>query len=231
MAPNSVDDTYLGCLNEMKSKVQKEYLPNEINKDKDFKEAWDMAEKAYMKTRTLEKEQAKAIYVYTLNEPKIYLDFNSAVRTQKSEYRTTFGYHALHFFLTSALQTLNAHKPVEKRCLTGFRRANSSFSQDVLNKEIRFGSFTSSSLGSYPKPEIFGDKSCFEIFTCLGAEITHYSKFKDGEREVLIPPYEIFKVTSIEKREDMKSLPCEVVYKVKSTCKYLSNLNCALFPK
>ncbi len=169
-----------------------------------------------------------AIYVYTLDKPKIYLDFNHAVQTRKSKYKTTFRYHTLHFFLTDALQTLNARKPEAERCLTGYRRVNSSFRQDVLNKMIRFGSFTSSSMGCYPSAERFGDKSCFEIVTCSGADVSLYSKLGESEREALIPPYEVFKVTKIERRSDQKSLPCEVVYKLKSTRKTLSNLNCAL---
>lgn len=225
MAPDSVDDMYKDCHEKM-SKVQNEYLQNEKNIDENFKNAWDTAVKRTIKGR-LSKEQAAAIYVYTMNEPRIYLEFNNAVRTQRSEYKTTFRYHALHFFLTSALQSLNARK---KTCLTGFRRVNSYFSQDVVNKKIRFGSFTSSSLGSWPKHEIFGDKSCFEIYTCLGAEISLYSKV-ESEGEVLIPPYEVFKVTEIKKRADNVNLPCEVVYKVKSTETYQSNLNCALFLK
>lgn len=224
MAADSVDDMYIGCNEEMKSKVQNEYLQNEKNMDGNFQKAWDIAVKRKIKG-ALSKKQAAAIYVYTLDEPRIYPEFNNAVRTQQSEYKTTFRYHAFHFFLTSALQSLNARKSEEERCLTGFRRVNSYFSQNVLENQIRFGSFTSSSLGSWPKPERFGNKSCFEISTCLGADISLYSKHEYAEREVLIPPYEVFKVIKIEKRADNENLPCEVVYKVNSTDTFQSNLN------
>ncbi|KAM9363648.1 NAD(P)(+)--arginine ADP-ribosyltransferase 2-like [Symphorus nematophorus] len=224
MAPNSVDDMYHGCKDKMRSKVQK-YLWDEKNTDKNFNWAWHEAEK--YNPNTLGKEQAMAIYVYSLEKPNIYEDFNNAVRTQKFMYQTKFRYHALHFFLTDALQTLKAHK--KKRCLTGYRGVNKFFSQDVLNKEIRFGSFTSSSRAGYSVAKKFGDKSCFEIKTCFGADITSYSKFKN-EAEVLIPPYEVFKVKKIIKRSEHKNLPCEVVYRLRSTG-VLSNLNCALFPK
>lgn len=227
MAPNSVDDMYDGCKDKMK-KVEKEYLQNEKNKDKQFKEAWDKAENA-LKPKNKKNPPAMwkvAIYVYTLVEPKIYLDFNNAVRTQRFEYNTTFRYHALHFFLTDALQTLNKNA----KCFTGYRRVNSSFtSQDVLNKEIRFGSFTSSAMGGYPSAERFGDESCFKIFTCSGADISEHSTVK-SENEVLIPPYEVFKVTKIERRSDQKSLPCKVVYTVKRQ-RTVSNTNCTLITK
>ncbi|CAJ1052708.1 NAD(P)(+)--arginine ADP-ribosyltransferase 1-like isoform X2 [Xyrichtys novacula] len=239
MAPNAVDDMYHGCKDKMEYRVKKEYLINERNKDKNFTLAWSEAEKYYNKkwkrhkgkrpSSSLGKEQIMAIYVYSLNKPKIYLDFNDAVRTQKSKYKTTFRYHSMHFFLTDALQTLNARKPEDERCVTGYRRVNSYFSQDVLNKAVRFGSFTSSSMGWYPSSDRFGDKSCFEIVTCFGADVSLYSKLGEAEREALIPPYEVFKVTRVERRVDQKSLPCEVVYKLKSMGKTLSSLNCALF--
>ncbi|XP_031720672.1 NAD(P)(+)--arginine ADP-ribosyltransferase 1-like [Anarrhichthys ocellatus] len=239
LALNAVDDMYAGCKDKMEYRVKKEFLVNEKRKDKNFTLAWGEAEKYYNKkfkrrkgkrpSTSLGKEQIMAIYVYSLDNPKIYLDFNYAVRTQKSKYKTTFRYHALHFFLTDALQTLSTRKPGEERCLTGYRRVNGYFSQDVLNKVIRFGSFTSSSMGWYPSAERFGDKSCFEIVTCSGADVSLYSKLGEAEREALIPPYEVFKVTKIERRSGQKSLPCEVVYKLKSVGKTLSNLNCALF--
>ncbi|XP_049428218.1 ecto-ADP-ribosyltransferase 5-like [Epinephelus fuscoguttatus] len=239
MAPNSVDDMYNGCKDNMKFKVQTEYLQNEKNRDRNFKQAWDEAEKydtQKWKRRKgkrppnyLGKEQAVAIYAYTLDKPSIYSDFNNAVRTQRPEYSTTFRYHAFHFFLTDALQTLNTRKPQAERCLTGYRRVNSYFCQNVLNKVVRFGSFTSSSMGWYPNPVKFGDKSCFKIITCLGADVSLYSKLGESEREVLIPPYEAFKVTKIERRSKQRDLPCEVVYTLESTRTPLSNLNCALF--
>ncbi|XP_063740217.1 LOW QUALITY PROTEIN: GPI-linked NAD(P)(+)--arginine ADP-ribosyltransferase 1-like [Eleginops maclovinus] len=237
-APNSVDDMYNGCKDKMKSKVQTEYLANKKNGDSRFKQAWLEGEnydnkkrsnkKGRQSTKALGKEQAVAIYVYTLDNPKIYPDFNEAVRTQKHEYKTRFRYHTLNFFLTDALQTLNTRKREEERNITVYRRVNSYFRQDILNKEIRFGSFTSSSMDRYASDITFGDKSCFEIITCLGADISLFSKLGESEGEVLIPPYEVFKVTNTERRSDQKTLPCEVVYYLESTGKAISNLNCAL---
>ena len=64
----------------------------------------------------------------------------------------------------------------------------------------------------------------------MGADFSLYSKL-ENQAEVLIPPYEVFKVVEIKKRSTMQpDLPCEVVYKVKSTG-YVSKLNCALFTK
>ncbi|KAM4603893.1 ecto-ADP-ribosyltransferase 5-like [Polymixia lowei] len=230
---------YVGCKDNMERKVKEEYLENERNKDKNLTIAWGAAEKYYNRkwkrrkgkrpSTTLGKPQVMAIYTYTLDKPNVYLAFNNAVRTQKSKYKTTFMYHSLHFYLTDAIQTLSARKPKAEQCLTGYRRVNTFVREKVLNKEIRFGSFTSTSLGWYPNAARFGDKSCFEILTCLGADVSLFSRLGEAEREVLIPPYEVFKVTKIKRRSEEKNLPCEVVYKVKSTGKAVSNLNCVLF--
>ncbi|XP_043969778.1 ecto-ADP-ribosyltransferase 5-like [Gambusia affinis] len=226
IAPDSVDDMYDGCEKEMKKKVAS--LLN-TEKSGEFRKAWLAAEKYYNNKwattpSTLKKEQIMAIHAYTLEQPAIYDEFNKAVRTQKSEYKTTFQYHALHFYLTRAIRSLKSNAP---ECITTYRRTNSKFETDI-NREIRFGGFTSSSRDDYLDILIFGNTSCFEITTCFGADISEFSKY-EWEKEVLIPPYEVFKVTDIQKRSEENSLPCEVVYKVKSTKKTRSSLNCALF--
>ncbi|XP_032417757.1 LOW QUALITY PROTEIN: uncharacterized protein LOC116719367 [Xiphophorus hellerii] len=113
-------------------------------------------------------------------------------------------------------------------CVKTYRRTNCKFETEI-NREIRFGGFASSSEGGYPSPH-FGDQSCFEIITCFGARISKFSMF-GWEKEVLIPPYEVFKVTDIQKRSGIQfvdNLPCKVVYKLKSTKNLRSGLNCAL---
>ncbi|XP_005807944.1 erythroblast NAD(P)(+)--arginine ADP-ribosyltransferase-like [Xiphophorus maculatus] len=230
MAENSVDDMYEGCENKMATKVKTELLAREKKMSKNFRLAWDEAAKAgKKKPKVLEKEQNMAVYAYTLDKPEIFTEFNNAVRTQRAQYTSTFQYHSLHFFLTGALRALralNARKPNTERCLTGYRRVNRKFELGVLGKEIRFGAFTSSSMGKYPRKEKFGYETCFGIYTCLGADVSLYSKFGESEGEVLVPPYEIFKVTDIKQRSGNEELPCNVVLTLKSTEKILSNLNC-----
>ncbi|MED6254492.1 hypothetical protein ATANTOWER_027569 [Ataeniobius toweri] len=166
-----------------------------------------------------------ALHAYTLENPPLYAEFNKAVRTQNRQYKTKqFKFYALHFLLTMALRSL---KSKAKECITTYRRTKSEF-KTAVNKEIRFGAFTSSSVGSYPSIT-FGDQSCFEISTCFGAEISKFSRF-ESEKEVLIPPYEVFKITDIKKSSLKNLLPCKVVYKLKSTKNPHSNLNCA-FPR
>ncbi|XP_028434731.1 ecto-ADP-ribosyltransferase 4-like [Perca flavescens] len=227
MAENSVDDMYFGCKKQMKKRVTKD-LENEKNNNPNFTRVWDRSENEVhwpIWKKVLTKNQVVAIRTYT--DEDVYGDFNAAVRTQGPWYNDTFGYHAFHFLLTTAIQDIGAKK--KKQCLTGYRKVDKYFSDNVENKSIRFGSFTSASQHDYLNAKKFGNKSCFEIFTCMGADISRYSKLK-YEAEVLIPPYEVFKVVKIEKRSMQPDLPCEVVYKVNSTG-YVSKLNCDLFPK
>ncbi|XP_043969783.1 ecto-ADP-ribosyltransferase 5-like [Gambusia affinis] len=229
MAPDSVDDMYDKCEEKMKEKIEKEFLQNEKNKNKNFEEAWSKAEEYYKsewekKKQPLMKEQIIAAHAYSLEEPALYREFNNAVRTQKSVYKTNFPYHTLHFYLTMALRTI---KPTAENCVTGYRRASCKFRKDVLNKEIRFGAFSSSSIGGYCDKK-FGEESCFEITTCFGAQISKFSAFP-SENEVLVPPYEVFKVTEVKESSEQNKLPCKVVYKLQSTKTTSSNLNCAFF--
>ncbi|KAK5603871.1 hypothetical protein CRENBAI_026455 [Crenichthys baileyi] len=224
MAPNSVDDMYYGCEDQMNKRVTP--LLNR-EKNGEFKEAWLKAEQYYktkwVNTKILKKEEIMALHAYTLENPPLYAEFNKAVRMQKCQYKKKkFKFYALHFLLTMALRSL---KSKAKQCITAYRRTKSKF-KTAVNKKIRFGAFTSSSVGSYP-PITFGDQSCFEISTCFGAEISQFSRF-ESEKEVLIPPYEVFKITDISYPKDL--LPCKVVYKLTSTKYPCSNLNCA-FPR
>ncbi|KAI3372961.1 hypothetical protein L3Q82_023394 [Scortum barcoo] len=218
MAEISVDDMYRGCEDKM-SEMAKKYLMEEKNKDQNFKDAWDEGEQYYNEkwngSKELGKEQIVAIYAYTCG--KVYRELNAAVRNQSCQYNSTFGYHAFHFYLTVAIQTLKAkEKDLGKNCTTSFRRTKSFFDLNVLNTEIRFGSFASSSKNQSINAERFGNKSCFNITTCYGAEIANFSKYPN-EEEVLIPPYEVFNVTDIQNKTENEHLPCDVVYTLKST--------------
>ncbi|KAM4595779.1 T-cell ecto-ADP-ribosyltransferase 1-like [Fundulus diaphanus] len=203
MAPNSVDDMYDGYENKMDQIIKP--LLNEEKKG-EFGEAWTAAENYYIlktmpsNTSKLKKNQIMAVHAYTLEEPPLYVKFNEALRTQKHNYKAKqFKYHAMHFFLTMALRSLNHNL----KCVTSYRRTDCYF-KTAINSEIRFGAFTSSTEGSYPPAE-FGEKSCFEIYTCFGADISKFSEF-------------------------FFCFFC-ALYKLESTKKTRSELNCALTKK
>ncbi|XP_024000256.2 erythroblast NAD(P)(+)--arginine ADP-ribosyltransferase-like [Salvelinus sp. IW2-2015] len=224
MAPDSVDDSYKGCEEKMFRKVHDYYLPTERLNNKDFNQAWTDAEASYKPkpNRALSKTYFLAIKVYVTEYPKIYKSFNEATRTQKKSYSTTFKYHSLHFLLTNALRILNKKN---KRFQT-FRGTNVSF-HGVRNTEMRFGQFTSSSLDKKIAGKHFGTRSCFEIITYFGAPLVGYSQMAH-EKEVLIPPYEVFNITEVLKRKDKKDLWCDVVNKLESTKKGKSDLKCQM---
>ncbi|KAM9792682.1 ecto-ADP-ribosyltransferase 5-like [Neosynchiropus ocellatus] len=225
LAPDSVDDMYNGCVPKME-KLAAEFLEKEQNENRDFKMAWDKAQQKFSPESgesDLETRQKMAVYAYTLDEPPLYADFNQAVRTARPSYRTTFQYHALHFYLTTAVQRLKREQGTG--CRTVYRRVEFIYPRDVVKKRFRFGSFASSSMDDYLGEE-FG-RTCFKIKTCFGANISKYSEIEE-ERELLIPPYEVFKVTAVIKNPRRT---CDVEYQVNSTGPPESKLNCALVNK
>uniref|UniRef100_A0A8C1LNF4 NAD(P)(+)--arginine ADP-ribosyltransferase n=1 Tax=Cyprinus carpio TaxID=7962 RepID=A0A8C1LNF4_CYPCA len=198
MANNSVDDQYDGCTREMTQLGQKNSKEPENN---------------------LTKNHSIAIYVYTGD--KVFRDFNNETHYGKQNYTTEkYNWYSLHFLLTEAIQIL---KKTQNTCYETYR--GTKFRYNFLNTKVRFGSFASSTFNR-SKTKFFGTVSCFEIYTCEGAEVTKYSKLSH-EREVLIPPYETFKVTSIRTKRDEKDLWCDTVYTLNNTGK-TSDLNCHL---
>ena len=227
MAPDSVDDSYTGCAVDMKETIYKTYLSKELNENEELKTLWktncanEMFKKKESVDKDLELDHFKALYAYTA-ESTLYSKFNNAVRTKGPEYTSGFSYHAMHFLLSDAIRVLKENQPT---CVTTYRRTKLEFKGEV-NTEMRFGFFASSS----KKTDLtdFGDKTCFEIETCYGAYLKKYSCFGTDEEEVLIPPYEKFKITAIEHKGNV--LQCNVLYKLKSS-ETKSNFNCKAVPE
>ncbi|XP_047434992.1 T-cell ecto-ADP-ribosyltransferase 1-like [Mugil cephalus] len=225
MVKDAVDDMYNGCRAKMEQTVKDQYFKKETSGNSQFGKAWKEAENCTKKAlkkkekidQALTEDHMKAICVYTAERPKIYDVFNEAVRTNRKVYGTFFKYHSLHYWLTSAVQILRNNQ----NCWNTYRRTNAAFTGSV-NRIIRFGSFTSSSL--FANLTQFGDKTCFKIETCLGAYLKNYSYFKTEEQEVLIPPYEMFKITKNNEVAD-KLADCKSVYSLESVG-LQSNLNC-----
>ncbi|KAK7168290.1 hypothetical protein R3I94_002367 [Phoxinus phoxinus] len=225
MAPDSVDDQYMGCRGKMANRVETKILKEELERKNIFKTAWDKG-KDLVKTpkKGLKKNHAIAIYVYS--DALVFNSFNPDTRRNKNQYEhNKYTWYSLHFLLADAIKIL---KKTQIRCYYTYRGTKVEFYKYVLNKEVRFGSFASSSLDR-KVARGFGNVSCFEIYTCEGADVTEYSKLS-REKEVLIPPYEKFKVTDVKTIGEQKNLWCETVYKLESTGTR-SDLNCALFKK
>ncbi|CAB1327006.1 unnamed protein product [Coregonus sp. 'balchen'] len=231
MVPYSVDDMYNGCTEQMYNKVRKEYLPNENRNVGIFNKSWKQAEgcatnvknrfqkdkSKYNSKDKLTHDHIKAICAYTGGQTKMYPEFNEAVRINRLKYTTSFQFHSLHFLLTDAIRLLKLN---QQTCHTTYRRTNMEFGGEV-NQLIRFGFFASSSF--LKNLTHFGEKSCFEIKTCFGADLMSYPVMGDKEKEVLIPPFEMFKIT--KKENGQKVFNCETLYKLESVG-LQSNLNC-----
>ncbi|KAI3352985.1 hypothetical protein L3Q82_019561, partial [Scortum barcoo] len=224
MAEDALDDMYFGCNKTMTIRI-KHYFKKENAGT--FAAAWKKAQGCAKKRlenkdrggEALTKDHLQAICVYTSSHPQIYREFNDAILKSKGAYSTSFPFHFLHFWLTSAVQILSN----DIRCHTTYRRTNAEFTGNV-NQIIRFGLFASSSY--IPTLTHFGKKTCFKIETCSGAFLKNYSSVGDYEQEVLIPPYEKFNITQKKKGWDIEGLgDCEVVYILESAG-VQSNLNC-----
>ncbi|CAK6982255.1 ecto-ADP-ribosyltransferase 4-like [Scomber scombrus] len=219
MVPEAVDDMYSGCKKEMAKKVNDKYFKKEFHGI--FKQAWINAGKCSHKKpnpvdKALNKQHMHAICAYS--SKIIYKEFNAAVRTNKNTYSSSFKFHSLHFWLTSAIQILKDHQG----CHNTFRRTKSVFTGKV-NNLMRFGTFASSSFdNTFLK---YGSETCFHMRTCLGAYLKQYEVFDN--KEVLIPPYEIFKITHIFNGQGTyPPLPdCKRVFVLQSVGKQ-SKLNC-----
>ncbi|XP_043969793.1 erythroblast NAD(P)(+)--arginine ADP-ribosyltransferase-like [Gambusia affinis] len=225
MAVNSVDDMYSTCAADMETKVKEKYFEEDM-KNNLFKKVWNAAKQCAernMKQKepvdmALTENHMQAICVYTAGgKENIYDVFNDAVKTNKQQYSSSFPFHSLHFWLTRAIQIL---KNNHNECYTTFRRTKAIFTGEV-NQEMRFGNFASSSKLSTLTH--FGKTTCFQIRTCHGAYLKKYPKLKDHEQEVLIPPYETFKIISKTKPPALGD--CNTVYVLEPTG-VQSNLDC-----
>lgn len=223
MATDSIDDMYDGCRSETTAAIDM-FGVFEWHFNRNFSIAWASAESGAKKHAhtQLKGEHAKVIYMYTKMK-NIQKAFNQAVKTGKDKYSTYgFKFHYLYFYLTDAIQVLRHN---QTSCRTTYHRTWKQFDQNVINTNMRFGAFT----WAASRKQSFvlnGDVSCFEIYTCFGADITYYSATKEMG-QVLIPPYEVFKVTDVLTNDPW----CRVVYKLQSTKTPRTYLNCKLYQR
>ncbi|XP_033026495.1 erythroblast NAD(P)(+)--arginine ADP-ribosyltransferase-like [Lacerta agilis] len=218
MAHYSLDDKYEGCLASMQS-ILKSLLLSELNMSRIYKEAWEEAlfnwqeNQSWLYPRNMEELSEVAIWAYTLEYPSLYRKFNAATRTagKGPEEYEAYPFKSLHFLLTQATLSF---KLKDHRCVKVYRGTDVMFS---INDLFRFGQFTSTSENS-KVAEAFDTVTFFKLFTCEGIDISEMS-FMD-EEEVLVPPYEIFKVTAVEVTLDGKTVDAKSV----GTCSYH---NCA----
>ncbi|XP_061686187.1 T-cell ecto-ADP-ribosyltransferase 2-like isoform X2 [Syngnathoides biaculeatus] len=181
---------------------------------KNFSQAWSEAEEKARKPahRYIEKQHAVAIYMYTesfLKNSNKKVDTPNISGHQMSKNDTIYIDPRLYSSLSEAIRGL---KNSQVTCLKGSYRTQRHLHVDISNKQVRFGSFILAS----DKKSLQRSSACFEMKTCFGADISHYSALGINN-QVLIPPYEVFKVSAVhvDFTED-----CNITYKLES------NLNC-----
>ncbi|XP_054909645.1 ecto-ADP-ribosyltransferase 5-like [Poeciliopsis prolifica] len=218
---DSIDDMFSNCKEEMRKMLSAKFSYKLEEKGYET-HCVDEKSKIEKIDDILTQEELQAIRVYTEHTNAVYKIFNPAVRTGKNEYgKNICQFHKLYFLLVSSVQKLKIAD--KEKCYTTYKR----YSSEVKFKsdKIRLGSFASSSLT--PDQKDYGKKSCLKIKTCHGADIEKYSAYPE-EKEVLIPPYEMFELT---KNNDVKELKdCETTFVLESIGTK-SNLDCKLVKK
>ncbi|XP_074073404.1 ecto-ADP-ribosyltransferase 5-like [Macrotis lagotis] len=217
---NAFDDQYVGCEETMEMKAKK-LLVQERAINLNFSKVWENAEIKWNGITPNNKKMDMlfevAVIAYTTETNKIYPTFNRAVREcceSLDAYMNNFHFKALHFYLTRAVQMLKGS------CKNVYRGISVKQQPDGTG-EMRFGQFASTSLNQIVARK-FTKKSgtLYKVYTCEGAAIEHLSVFP-REKEVLIPPYEVFDVSMFSDSEGLNN----VELKSKKTSK--SRFNCA----
>ncbi|XP_038034749.2 erythroblast NAD(P)(+)--arginine ADP-ribosyltransferase-like isoform X1 [Anas platyrhynchos] len=199
MAQDSFDDQYKDCRTEMEEKLKTVNRTEFQNKA--YADTWRRAAKHWQKQwgnsnrpQVLPQEQAVAVLAYT-DKGDLSKQLNKAMLEgglSHEDYLESFPFKTLHFLLTEALHTLR--KTQSPKCNSVYRGTTDRFTAQ-LNEHVRFGQFTSTSLQK-EVAESFGQHTFFFVNTCYGVSIRSFSFFPEQE-EVLIPPYEVFKVTNV----------------------------------
>ncbi|OXB58027.1 UNVERIFIED_CONTAM: hypothetical protein H355_012348 [Colinus virginianus] len=229
MAPGSFDDDYKGCVEQMRAKLPKlnctEFTHNSV-----YAEGWRAAaaewQQRWGKHRQpgqLRQDQAIALLAYTASS-QLYKQFNKATlqgACSHQHYLNSYHFKALHFLLSTALTDLRRSDP--NTCYQVYRGVRNISFTAKEGTTVRFGQFTSSSLKRYIANR-FGNDTFFEITTCLGAPIKNFSSIP-CEDEVLIPPFELFKVTKFKRDNSGNTIHlCSSGRQSGHTCELLKRL-------
>jgi len=151
---------------------------------------------AHLGRAGLTNDEIFAIICYTLEKPPVYRHFNGD--TRKGYTGDGMDFPILSYLLREACRKILAATPRENRTRIVYRGVSIQFSAEP-GQIVRFGSYTSTT-GSIAVAEDFQKNSTgtqFVIVTKIGASIKMLSAFPE-EDEVLIPPYEVFRVHRIE---------------------------------
>ena len=150
----------------------------------------------------LTRDEVFAIICYTLEDPPVYRFFNND--TRKGYKGDGMDFPIISHLLREGCRKILASLPEKSRTRTVYRGVGMQFSASVGQK-IRFGSYTSATESKNVADEFMNGTSgtMFIAKTKLGAPLKLLSLYPN-EEEVLVPPYETFKVIAIVKTNPIK---------------------------
>ncbi|NXX86788.1 NAR4 ribosyltransferase, partial [Urocolius indicus] len=212
MSLHSFDDQYLGCREQMVEELEQgDYFQKEIAANKDYLNLWKSAQEAFLKSpvgllREMHESHAIVLMAYTMDSP-LYSQLNLATSTAGSSpehYRHNFSFKYFHFYLTTAIQIMKQwqsrkESTGKRKCYRVHRGVKDLRIEAVVGSRVRFGHFTSTSY-LWNEAQKFGNETLFTVTTCLGAALQGFSYYT-FEKEVLIPPYEVFLVKTFSQTQ------------------------------
>uniref|UniRef100_A0A8D0CJV2 NAD(P)(+)--arginine ADP-ribosyltransferase n=1 Tax=Scleropages formosus TaxID=113540 RepID=A0A8D0CJV2_SCLFO len=219
MAQSTVDDQYLSCTERMMANVTDPgtgLLWAELKADPSFQAMWEQMEQCANGTESLTKHHAVAlalIAAWNRTFPDAFDRDVEALGPSSAVYRDYFPSKALHFLLTDAVRRLRVR---DGRCRTVYGVSKDLLALDKPGSEVRLGQFFHAF--SSPRVEWFD----LTIKSCHAA-ILPQSPCATKWWDVLVPPYEKFRVVAVKKL-------CRGRHLYLESSGVHSNLECALFP-
>ncbi|XP_009675859.1 ecto-ADP-ribosyltransferase 4 isoform X2 [Struthio camelus] len=212
MALRSFDDQYLGCREQMMEELERgDYFQTEIAANKSYLSLWKKAQEALLKSpvgllREMHESHAIVLMAYTMNS-SLHSQLNwatSIAGSSPQHYRHNFSFKYFHFYLTTAIQIMKQWQSSKEsmgkhKCYRVHRGVKDLYFKATVGSRVRFGRFTSTSR-LWREAQKFGNETLFTVITCLGAAVQGFSHYT-SEKEVLIPPYEIFLVKNFSQTQ------------------------------
>ncbi|KAG9335972.1 hypothetical protein JZ751_003371 [Albula glossodonta] len=191
MSPSAVDDQFLKCRERMLQKVLGGLLQQELRANIKFQQAWGntVCEHPIPKGTV---QHTKALAMYTHETKGFSTEFDTAVQSQGGNARSYegFPFKALHFLLTDALRLLGG-----KGCGTVCHHSDDLYEVSE-GAEVRFGTFMAA-IHSCDDSDTPDKGTLFEITSCTAVQVDNHACDPE-EVEMLIQPFEVFKVLEME---------------------------------
>ncbi|XP_055467158.1 ecto-ADP-ribosyltransferase 4 [Psammomys obesus] len=201
LTPHSFDDQYQDCSEQvMKELNEGDYFMEEIDTNTYYSRVWQKAHLSWLSQANTVPESMTPVHIVTImfytSNHNVSSDFAKAMARAAGspwQYKQSFHFKYLHYYLTSAIQLLRKESSSKNRslCYKVYHGMKDVNFEARVGSTIRFGQFLSASLLKEETP-VSGNQTLFTIFTCLGVSVQDFSLRK----EVLIPPYELFEVIS-----------------------------------